>query len=146
MKKPIRLHMRTSAALLSLLLLLGSCAGNGTQTVPSSGEAREEADPAENAENDIYINEVQEENAEEAAAEADEASEPAALSPEEALAIAKEYIEQPVSALIERIGEPADRDYAKSCFGDGDDGNLYYDGFIVYTYRENGEETVIDVE
>ena len=145
MKKPMRMYMSASAALVSLLLLLGSCAGNGTDPVPYSGEAAapEVAEPADDADNDIDINDI---NEEENAAEEDEASEPAVLTPEEALAIAMEYIEQPVSALIERIGEPTDRDYAKSCFGDGDDGNLYYDGFIVYTYRENGEETVIDVE
>jgi len=30
--------------------------------------------------------------------------------------------------------------------GDGEDGNLYYDGFIVYTYREGDLETVYYVE
>ena len=35
---------------------------------------------------------------------------------------------------------------ARSCLGDGDDGNLYYEGFTVYTYREDGEETVTYVE
>ena len=68
------------------------------------------------------------------------------LTPQEQLAIAKDYIDSPVEDLIAAIGEPADRDYAPSCMGSGDDGNLYYDGFIVYTYREGDSEVVIDVE
>ncbi len=68
------------------------------------------------------------------------------LTPEEQLALAKDYIDSPVEDLIAAIGEPEDRDYAPSCMGSGDDGNLYYDGFIVYTYREGDSEVVIDVE
>lgn len=56
------------------------------------------------------------------------------------------YVDQPIEDLIAVIGEPESRDYAPSCLGDGEDGMLYYDGFIVYTYRENGVETVYDVE
>ena len=53
----------------------------------------------------------------------------------------------PVAELIEAIGEPVSSDYAPSCLGDGEDGNLYYDGFTVYTYRDtDGEETVNYVE
>ena len=34
-----------------------------------------------------------------------------------------------------------------SCLGEGEDGNLYYDGFTVYTYRDvDGSETVSYVE
>ena len=45
-----------------------------------------------------------------------------------------------------RIGEPDSADYAPSCLGPGEDGELTYDGFIVYTYREEGSETVEDVD
>jgi hypothetical protein len=51
-----------------------------------------------------------------------------------------------VEDLYAAIGSPVSSDYAPSCLGDGDDGNLYYEGFTVYTYRENGEETVTYVE
>ena len=68
------------------------------------------------------------------------------LTAEEKLSIAKSYIDAPVEDLIAEIGEPVDRDYAPSCMGSGDDGNLYYDGFTVYTYREGDSEVVIDVE
>lgn len=49
--------------------------------------------------------------------------------------------------LIAAIGEPESSDYAPSCLGEGEDGNLYYDGFTVYTYRDtDGQETVNYVE
>ena len=36
--------------------------------------------------------------------------------------------------------------YASSCLGPGEDGELYYDGFTVYTYRDpDGTENVYDV-
>ena len=50
--------------------------------------------------------------------------------------------------LIALIGEPQSSDYAPSCLnpGVGEDGNLYYEGFTVYTYKEDGVEEVVDVE
>lgn len=60
--------------------------------------------------------------------------------------LAKECIGKPVSELYDRIGYPNSSDYAPSCMGDGEDGNLYYDGFIVYTYREGDTESVYYVE
>ena len=68
------------------------------------------------------------------------------MSPEELKAIAEQYIDEPVEELFKAIGRPQSSDYAPSCLGDGEDGNLYYDGFTVYTYREDGEETVSYVE
>lgn len=62
--------------------------------------------------------------------------------------LANGCIDKPVEDLYELIGEPESSDYATSCMGEGEgeDGNLYYDGFVVYTFRENGEETVVFVE
>lgn len=54
-------------------------------------------------------------------------------------------IGSPVSVLYSVIGSPNSSSYADSCNGSGEDGELYYDGFTVYTYRENGAETVVDV-
>lgn len=53
-----------------------------------------------------------------------------------------------VEELIALIGEPQSSDYAPSCLnpGVGEDGNLYYEGFTVYTYKEDGVEEVVDVE
>lgn len=62
-------------------------------------------------------------------------------------AIAESLIGEPVDALYEAIGYPESSDYAPSCLvEDGEDGNLYYDGFIVYTTRKGDTETVYYVE
>lgn len=55
------------------------------------------------------------------------------------------YIGSSKSALINGIGAPNSSSYAPSCIGEGEDGELRYNGFTVYTYRENGSETVTDV-
>ncbi len=60
-------------------------------------------------------------------------------------ALAIQCIGKDVSELYEQIGYPRDARYAPSCMGDGDDGELYYQWFVVYTYSENGTETVVDV-
>lgn len=61
-------------------------------------------------------------------------------------ATAESFIGAALEELIAAIGEPESSDYAPSCIGPGEDGNLYYEGFIVYTYREDGTETVEYVE
>ena len=61
-------------------------------------------------------------------------------------ATASGYVGSDVSALYAAIGRPASSDYAPSCLGTGEDGNLYYDGFTVYTYRESGSEIIQYVE
>lgn len=62
------------------------------------------------------------------------------------LETAQQMIGEPVSSLTEAIGEPKNASYASSCLGDGEDGELTYDGFTVYTYRApDGAETVYDV-
>lgn len=74
---------------------------------------------------------------------AEDPTEATQLSP---FQLAREYTGRPVSELYEVIGYPESSDYAPSCMGDGEDGNLYYDGFIVYTYREGETETIHFVE
>lgn len=61
-------------------------------------------------------------------------------------ALAQSCIDKPVAELYALIGQPNSSDYAPSCMGDGEDGNLYYDGFIVYTYKEGDTESVYFVE
>ena len=56
--------------------------------------------------------------------------------------IAQTYIDCEVEELIAEIGEPLESDYASSCLGPGKDGNLVYDGFTVYTYKEGSSEIV----
>lgn len=65
----------------------------------------------------------------------------------EKIAIANSLIDEPVEKLYEAIGYPESSDYAPSCLTLGaEDGNLYYDGFIVYTIRNGENETVYYVE
>lgn len=84
------------------------------------------------------------ENPVEEVTEGPEADEPAGPTVEDALA----FVDQPLSDLIEAIGEPLEEYYEYSCSGPGDDGLLTYDGFIVFTYREpdGTGEVVIDAE
>ena len=79
-------------------------------------------------------NEVQNSSEEEAAPEANEDK-----------ALAESMIGEEVSKLIEAIGEPDSADYASSCLGPGEDGELQYDGFTVYTYKEGDSEVIQNV-
>ena len=60
------------------------------------------------------------------------------------LETALKYVGKDVSKLYAAIGKPNSSEYASSCIGNGEDGLLYYNGFTVTTYRENGKETVQD--
>ena len=60
-------------------------------------------------------------------------------------ALAESMIGEEVSKLIEAIGEPKSADYAGSCLGPGEDGELHYDGFTVYTYKEGDSEIIQNV-
>ena len=59
--------------------------------------------------------------------------------------LAREYLDRDAAELIEALGEPLERNYAPSCLGGGEDGELVYEGFTVYTYREGDRETVTDI-
>ena len=106
-----------------------------TQTEVQEEESSETGDTqAEQQEN--------EESAEQETAQADEADE----AGEDLLELARSFEGEPVEDLIEAGGEPESSDYAPSCLGEGEDGNLYYDGFTVYTYRDDSGEVVNYVE
>lgn len=59
--------------------------------------------------------------------------------------IASSYIDKSVDELISAIGDPISREYSSSCLGSGEDGNLEYDGFSVYTYKEGDSEVITGV-
>ena len=66
---------------------------------------------------------------------------------DEARVLAESCIDKSVEELYKLIGEPDSADYAPSCLDEnGEDGILYYENFIVYTYREGDNETVSFVE
>lgn len=67
-------------------------------------------------------------------------------SAEDALEMAKASIGSDAASLIQKIGSPQDSYYASSCLGDGEDGELYYETFTVYTFRDaDGKEQIYDV-
>ena len=62
-----------------------------------------------------------------------------------AAASAKRYVDKPLSELIAEFGEPLSSTYVSSCLGSGEDGELIYEGFKVYTYKDGDSETIQDV-
>ncbi|MBQ6272651.1 MAG: hypothetical protein IJK63_00330 [Oscillospiraceae bacterium] len=140
--------MRKQIRILVLCLLLPAlCACGGDPAAPAA-----EARPAEA--------EARDASATEAAADRPEIGAPtlpdAGLHPAEEKPgeepeiaarreLAREYLDRDAAELIEALGEPLERNYAPSCLGSGEDGELVYEGFTVYTYREGDRETVTDV-
>ena len=59
---------------------------------------------------------------------------------------ASAYIGGSASALEGALGSPNSKSYSPSCMGEGEDGIWNYGSFTVYTYRENGSETVEAVQ
>lgn len=118
---------------LALLLCLAACGG---EPAADAGEpVAESEEPVAESEEPV---EESEEPVEESEAPAEEAT---------PLETAKEFEGANLEDLIAAIGEPQSSDYAPSCLGEGEDGNLYYDGFTVYTYRDvDGTEVVNYVE
>ena len=113
-----------------LALSLAACGDAGTEPTAAPTEEPAATEPA----------------AAEPATEPEE-TEPAAEPEDSLLETAKTFEGADVNELIAAIGEPESSDYAPSCLGEGEDGNLYYDGFTVYTYRDtDGTETVNYVE
>ncbi len=65
---------------------------------------------------------------------------------EDLKAIAEGLVGRPVSELYAAIGNPLSSSYAPSCLVvDGEDGELIYDGFVVYTEKGPDYETVYAV-
>ena len=124
--------------MLSLLLLVGLCACGS------------EAPEAEDIQMDVKPKVEETIAVEETVAEVDptEAETVAATdAAPDKKALAESCIDKDISELYALIGEPESSDYAPSCLVEGgEDGMLYYDGFVVYTTREADVETVYYVE
>lgn len=129
------------ALLLAACMILALCAcGKAPVEIPENN------DPV--AENPT-VNENPVEEPTENKDPVEEPSEDLPTDPElSAFELAQSCIDLSVEELYALIGEPESADYAPSCLNpeEGEDGNLYYDGFIVYTYREGDTETVSYVE
>ena len=127
---------KLTCLLLALTLLLGLAACGEEPAEVTEEPAAESVEPA--AEPSAAP--------EESEAPAEESEAPAEEEPSP-LEAAKAFEGAPLEDLIAAVGEPLSSDYAPSCLGEGEDGNLYYDGFTVYTYRDtDGTETVNYVE
>ena len=116
--------------LLVAAMLFSLCSCGGSEEKPADMESV--LPGAESGVEDE--NEVQNSSEEEAAPEVNEDK-----------ALAESMIGEEVSKLIEAIGEPDSADYASSCLGPGEDGELQYDGFTVYTYKEGDSEVIQNV-
>ena len=123
--------------LLCALLLIGC--GSGASPVPAPSAA-----PVPSAEPSAAPS--AEPSAAPAAVLPDEALKPdvpeAPTAKEEALQIAKSFEGKDLSELVAVLGEPLSSEYGPSCLGDGKDGELKYDGFIVYTTQKGSAETI----
>ena len=129
--------------LMSILLLLALCACGGAAPAPAATEAPATPVPTEAPPVPTLSSVLPGSNLQPAETEAPVEETPAV--DEAAFKAACDCIDQDVAALYAAIGEPEDSSYASSCLGPGDDGELYYQGFTVATYREGEKEIVRDV-
>lgn len=118
----------------ALLMSLCACGGESAET-PDNGQQTPAVDPQPSENQQPSENE-----------QPSESEEPSGDPAEDMVELVKSYIDKPIEDLYAIIGQPQSSDYAPSCLGDGEDGMLIYDGFIVYTYREGDSEVVYDVE
>ena len=135
------MYKKTITLALALLLSLALCACGDAKPAPSAPEdAAAPASPAAAAAApaDLVpaLPDAGLHAAEEKPADSDEIA--------ARLEKARSFIGKDVQDLIDELGEPAERSYAPSCVGKGEDGELQYEGFTVYTYREGDRETVTD--
>ena len=127
------------ALCLCLLLLLSACGSKAPEaTVPNDTAA--DSNQTQAADSDATTPDT--------SADTTAPEESTGSAADEQKKLAESCIDKSVEELYNLIGEPQSSDYAPSCNGgDGaEDGNLYYDGFIVYTLKEGDSETVVFVE
>ena len=134
--------------LLAILLLMGLCACGSSQ--PTGGEELQitvkpktegETTTAEETTTDVTTDTTA---AQETTTDVTTGDTTAPATDKKELA--KSCIGKNVSELYALIGKPSSSDYAPSCLVEGEDGMLYYNGFVVYTTREGDVETVYYVE
>ena len=141
--------------LLCALLLIG-CGSSAPAASPAPTETAAPVESAAPAETEAPAAETPEPDAEPEPSTEPEAKLPDAglvhdtevtPSPSETLfELAKSYVDKPLSELQAEIGEPVSSSYVSSCLiPGGEDGELHYDGFTVYTVKSGDSETVQDV-
>ena len=141
--------------LICALLLIG-CGSSAPAATPAPTGTAAPAESAAPAETEAPAAETPEPDAEPEPSTEPEAKLPDAglvrdtevtPSPSEALfELAKSFVDKPLSELQAEIGEPVSSSYVSSCLiPGGEDGELHYDGFTVYTVKSGDSETVQDV-
>lgn len=152
MKKNLLL---AALCLICALLLIG-CGSSSPAASPAPTGTAAPAESAAPAETEAPAAETPESDAEPEPSTEPEAKLPDAglvhdtevtPSPSETLfELAKRYVDKPLSELQAEIGEPVSSSYVSSCLiPGGEDGELHYDGFTVYTVKSGDSETVQDV-
>ena len=141
--------------LICALLLIG-CGSTAPDPTPAPAETAAPAESAAPAETEAP-SETLVPNAE---PEAEPSAEPVATLPDAGLVrdtedssesdqlfeLAKSFVDKPLSELQAELGEPLSSTYVSSCLiPGGEDGELHYDGFTVYTVKSADSETVQDV-
>ena len=139
---------KTIAILLTLCLLALLCACGEPKEPAAAAPAPAAEEPAEKAPEAPEKEAASAEAAstEEAPAEESPAQTEQAPAEPSGLDTALTFVDQDAALLVQAIGQPLEESYEASCSGPGEDGVWTYDGFTVYTYRENGAETVVDAE
>ncbi len=120
-----------------LLALLCACGEKEEPAAPAPAASEAQIQEEEKPEGPAADEPKSEAPTEEAA---EEAAEPTLLE------TALTFVDKDASELVAAIGEPLDKVYEESCSGPGDDGVWTYDGLTVFTYTENGVETIVDAE
>ena len=141
--------------LICALLLIG-CGSTAPDPTPAPAETAAPVETAAPAETEA----PSETPAPSAEPEAEPSAEPVATLPDAGLVrdtedssesdqlfeLAKSFVDKPLSELQAELGEPLSSTYVSSCLiPGGEDGELHYDGFTVYTVKSADSETVQDV-
>ena len=141
--------------LICALLLIG-CGSTAPDPTPAPAETAAPVETAAPAETEA----PSEPPVPSAEPEAEPSAEPVATLPDAGLVrdtedssesdqlfeLAKSFVDKPLSELQAELGEPLSSTYVSSCLiPGGEDGELHYDGFTVYTVKSADSETVQDV-
>lgn len=136
--------IRITLVLCLVLLLLSACGGSGTpQPQPAQSDSSAAAERPAGMDSVLPgANQTKPERTETTDAPENGAGEE---KNSENFKIAYRLIGAELSDLIDKLGEPLSAEYSPSCLGSGEDGELKYEGFTVYTYKDGDREVIQDV-
>ena len=137
---------RIMVSILALALLALLCACGEQEETTAQAPAASVSENAEEKTAEAPAQEPAAETTEESAEETTEEAVTEAPAEQSPLETALTFVDCDAAELVAAIGEPLETSYEESCAGPGEDGVWTYDGFTVFTYRENDVETIIDAE